>query len=61
MVKGLVLWTLFVAFVIIAATAFDMGEYTMAVVAGVIALVCGLAAPMGKKNVDRHGTEYTRR
>jgi hypothetical protein len=61
-IKGLVLWTLFIAFLFIAVTALDMGEYTIAAVMGGISIVCLWAAPSGsKKDVDRHGTEYTRR
>jgi hypothetical protein len=50
-IKGMVLWTLFLGFLILTVTAVDMGEYTIAVVMGAIALGCGWAAPMdgGKK------------
>lgn len=56
MVKGFVLWPLFVVFLILAVTAVDMGDYTIAVVMGGVALACAWAAPMGtgkKKAKDK--------
>jgi hypothetical protein len=55
-IKGIVLWTLFAAFLILTMTAVDMGEYAIAAVMGVLAAACAWAAPMGTKkakNRDR--------
>ncbi|SMC99086.1 hypothetical protein [Kibdelosporangium aridum] len=55
--RGFVLGVLFLAFVILSATAVTMNEYVIAVVMGVLAAVCAVALAGGKpkEDIDEYG------
>lgn len=57
MVKGLITWTGVVAFLVLTASAVNMGQWTIALVMGGLAFVCLLLAPPnGKSKPSKRGS-----
>lgn len=55
MVKNIVFGFLFLALLIVSAQAVNMGEYAIAAVSGIVALLCGLGIG-GSKTSQREST-----